>query len=187
MYSKQRKSKAVGARERILLTAHNLFYQEGVRATGIDRVIAESGVAKATFYRHFPSKHDLVREFLNYRHQHWIDWFAATLQGHGGSVKALCPTMAEWFRDKAFRGCAFINIVAEMSGEMPEVIEITRAHKQEMTDTIAGLLPPSRQRKQLAQALALAVDGAIVRAQFDPTPNAALSALDRLCKSLVLS
>jgi len=51
---------ALPARQRILLTAHDLFYQEGIRATGIDRIIKESGVTKVTFYRHFPSKNDLI-------------------------------------------------------------------------------------------------------------------------------
>ena len=59
------------ARDRILRTAHDLFYRDGIRATGIDRVIAESGVAKLTFYRHFPSKNDLIRAYLDYRHQRW--------------------------------------------------------------------------------------------------------------------
>eukprot|EP01031_Cornospumella_fuschlensis_P009142 gene9142-11228_t len=54
------------ARDRILVTAHDLFYRDGIRATGIDRIIAESGVAKLTFYRHFPSKDELVKAFLNY-------------------------------------------------------------------------------------------------------------------------
>jgi AcrR family transcriptional regulator len=54
-----------GARERILFAAHELFYREGIRATGIDRVIAESGVAKLSFYRHYPSKNDLVLAFLD--------------------------------------------------------------------------------------------------------------------------
>ncbi|WP_394700542.1 TetR/AcrR family transcriptional regulator [Thiomicrorhabdus sp.] len=65
------------ARERILLTAHDLFYREGIRATGIDRLIREAGVTKVTFYRHFPSKNDLILAFLHYRHQRWMDWFAS--------------------------------------------------------------------------------------------------------------
>src|SRR6218665_2250806 len=63
------------ARDRILVTAHQLFYRDGIRATGIDRIIAESGVAKLTFYRHFPSKDDLVLAFLDYRHDRWLAWF----------------------------------------------------------------------------------------------------------------
>ncbi len=137
-----------GARERILLTAHELFYRDGIRATGIDRVIAESGVAKLTFYRHFPSKNELVREFLEYRHQRWMDWFVNALQRHGGDGKALVPALAEWFGDDGYRGCAFINSVGELGDTLPEVMEITRRHKQDMADAIAQLLPASRQRKR---------------------------------------
>lgn len=176
-------SQTHSARERILLTAHELFYQEGIRATGIDRVIAEAGVTKATFYRHYPSKNDLIREFLEYRHQRWMAWFIDALQRHGGSVKAIVPALAEWFRGEHFRGCAFINSVAELGGDLPEVAEMARRHKAEMAFVIARLLP-SRQRKQNAQAVALAIDGAIIRAQFDQTPDGALLALGRILKAL---
>ena len=71
------------ARERILVTAHELFYRDGLRATGIDRIIAESGVAKLTFYRHFPSKDALIRTFLDYRHERWMAWFVDALGRHG--------------------------------------------------------------------------------------------------------
>lgn len=176
-----------GPRERILLAAHDLFYREGIRATGIDRVIAESDVAKVTFYRHFPSKADLIREFLEYRHQLWLAWFIDALQRHGGEVKALSPALSEWFNDASFRGCAFINSVAELGGSMPEVVEITRRHKQEMADVIENLLPPSRKRKRTAQALAMAIDGAIIRAQYDETPDAALLSFELTLKLLLLS
>ncbi len=168
-----------------MLTAHDLFYQEGIRATGIDRVIAESGVTKVTFYRHFPSKNDLIREYLEYRHRLWIAWFAGTLQRHGGGAKAIIPTLSEWFCDEHFRGCAFINSVGELGGVMPDVIEIARRHKEEMTTVIANLLPPSARRGKDAQAVALAIDGAITRAQFDGTPDTALVALGRLLKPLL--
>lgn len=173
------------ARERILLTAHDLFYREGIRATGIDRVIADSGVAKVTFYRHFPSKNILIRAFLEYRHQRWMAWLIDALQRHGGGIKALSPALAEWFTDQSFRGCAFINSVGELGKTLPEVLEITRRHKDEMTAVIANLLPISQHRNQYAQALALAVDGAIIRAQYDQTPDAALAALEVLQKSLL--
>ena len=168
------------ARERILRTAHDLFYAEGIRATGIDRVIAASGVTKVTFYRHFPSKNDLILAYLDLRHGRWMDWFNGALQRHGGATKsasagALVPTMAEWFGGQAlgeFRGCAFLNGVGEMGTSLPEVVAVTRRHKQDMTDAIAALLPASRQRKKIAAALSVAVDGAIVQAQYaeDPAP-----------------
>ena len=176
------------ARDRILLAAHELFYREGIRATGVDRVIAESGVAKLTFYRHFPSKNDLIREFLAHRHARWMAWFGEALQRHGAGrgkgVAALVPALRDWFGDAGFRGCAFINSVGELGGALPEVAALARRHKSDMAAAIKALLPPSRHRDADAQAIAMAVDGAIVRAQFDETPDAALRSLGRLVKAL---
>ncbi len=171
-------------RDRILFTAYNLFYREGIRATGIDRVIAEAGVSKVTFYRNYPSKNDLIREFLEYRHQQWIDWFTSTLQLHGGTINALSPALAEWFGDENFRGCSFINSVGELGGIFPEILEISRSHKHDMTTIIAGLLPTSKKQMLDAQAIALAVDGAIIRAQFDQRPDAAIQSLNRFIQLL---
>src|SRR3954468_10276705 len=81
---------------RILRAAHDLFYGDGIRATGIDRVIAESGVAKVTFYRRFPSKDDLVLAYLDFRHERWMAWFTDALARHGGHVGAIAPALAEW-------------------------------------------------------------------------------------------
>jgi AcrR family transcriptional regulator len=176
------------ARDRILQTAHDLFYRDGIRATGIDRVIAESGVTKVTFYRHFPSKNDLVLAFLAHRHERWMAWFRDALQRHGSERKglgALVPALAEWFAHDDFRGCAFINSVGELGGTLPEVREAARRHKQEMAEAIAALLPPSRQRTRDAQALALAVDGAIVQAQLQAEPAEVLKSLARLAASLI--
>lgn len=178
-------SKNLPPRERILLTAYKLFYRDGIRATGIDRVIADARVTKVTFYRNFPSKNELIREFLEYRHQQWMAWFIDALQRHGSNIQALSPALAEWFGDENFRGCAFINSVGELGGTLSEVVEISRRHKQEMIAIIAGLLPPSINQKQDAQAIALAVDGAIIRAQFDQTPDLAIQALNRFLQLLV--
>lgn len=162
------------ARERILRSAHDLFYRDGIRATGVDRIIAESGVAKLTFYRHFASKDALVRAFLDLRHRHWMAWFIDALGRHGaaapepgnGRLLLLAPVLEEWVTQPAFRGCAFINSSVEIAQALPEAVAIARAHKAEMTQVIAQLLPPSALRTLLADAAALAFDGAIVRAQM---------------------
>lgn len=175
------------ARERILLTAHRLFYSEGVRATGIDRVIAESGVAKVTFYRHFPSKNELILAFLTYRHETWMAWFIDALRRYGTEytgMDAVVPALREWFEDGGFRGCAFINSVVELGGAQPEVVDIARAHKESMTAAVAALLPPSKRRLLDAQAAALAIDGAIVQAQVAGSPEGALSSLARVLNAL---
>ena len=176
------------ARDRILLTAHDLFYKEGIRATGIDRVIAQSGVAKLTFYRHFASKHALVLAFLDYRHTRWMIWFNDALQRHGGAtrgVAALAPALAEWFASAEYRGCAFINSVGELGGSEPDVAAIARAHKQDMVAAIAALMSASRTRVRDADMLGLLVDGAIIRAQMEGAPTGAVKALDRAVKALV--
>jgi AcrR family transcriptional regulator len=159
------------ARERILLTAHDLFYRDGIRATGIDKIIAEAGVTKVTFYRHFPSKNDLIRAFLEYRHRRWMDWFVDALQRHGAKpgsgLTPLVAVLEEWFRNPVYRGCAFINSVAELGGALPEVVEISLSHKQDMVKTIAALLPDNESGMRVANAAAIAIDGAIVRAQLE--------------------
>lgn len=186
---------ALPARERILLTAHDLFYADGIRATGIDRVIAASGVTKVTFYRHFPSKDDLVRAFLDHRHARWMAWFVDALgrrgaherAGDAGALLLLADVIAEWFADPAFRGCAFINAVAEVGGSVDGAAERAREHKREMVEVIAGLLPAALPaRMALAQAAALGMDGAIVKAQMGDAALAreAVDDLRRLLEAL---
>jgi len=178
---------ALPARDRVLVTAARLFYTEGVRATGIDRVIAEAGVTKVTFYRHFPAKSDLVLAFLARRHERWMAWFTAALARHARPaqpLRALVPALREWLGSPGFRGCAFINTVAELAGLQPEVLGVAQAHKAAMTAALAGLLPPGRGRAAQAQLLALGVDGAIVQAQGGAGAEPALRALALLVERL---
>lgn len=93
--------------------------------------------------------------------------------------------MEEWSRDGEYRGCAFINAVVEVGDSLPEVVEISRRHKRDMIEAIAPLLPASTHRKQKAEATAMAVDGAIVRAQMAETPDAALNVLKTLLKGVL--
>lgn len=157
--------KVADAKTRILLTAHDLFYQNGIRATGVDRLIKEAGVTKVTFYRHYPSKNDLILAFLHYRHERWMNWFSKALQVHNNQVDLLSDVLSEWFLDSDYRGCAFINSVSELANELPEVAKISLAHKQAMTHLIANSLSTSRYPEVLAEAISLAVDGAIIRVQ----------------------
>lgn len=152
------------ARERILLTAHDLFYREGIRGTGIDRIIAESGVTKVTFYRHYPSKNALIEAYLDYRHGQWMDWFQDALKRHGNSVEAIVPALQEWFTKPNFRGCAFINTMGEMGTALPETVQWLQRHKISIRKLIETLLPAGTGRKSTADAIALGIDGAVVRA-----------------------
>jgi AcrR family transcriptional regulator len=160
------------ARERILETALRLFYAEGVRATGIDRIIAESGVAKMSFYRHFPAKSDLVCAFLEERHRRWMAWFSASVAAHAGrrgsAFLAVADALGEWFASPEFRGCAFINTAAEFTRQESRERAIAASHKRDLEKLLedyaaAGGLSPAAAGGRLAL---LIVDGAIVRAQM---------------------
>ena len=174
-------AKKISAHDRILLTAHNLFYKYGIRATGIDLLIKEAGVTKTTFYRHFPSKDTLIIAFLEYRHQHWITWFNRAVDCPNDITKAL----AERFENDDFRGCAFINTVGEIGITMLEATDISIKHKQEMTNIIHGVLPETDDRLAIAKAIALSIDGAIVQVQREKSPEPALQALNKIIESLL--
>lgn len=165
------------ARERILDTAKRLFYRDGLRATGIDRIIAESGVAKMSLYRHFPSKNDLIAAFLAWRHDHWMGWFRAAVDARlaqRAELGVLADALGEWFAQDEFRGCAFINTVAE-TGAVEEALHLQQAivHKEELEAYLAdvatclGLTEPAF----AAQEAMLCVEGMIVRAQFRRDPQ----------------
>jgi AcrR family transcriptional regulator len=148
----------LSARERIMETAERLFLQEGFRATGIDRIIAESGVAKMSLYRHFPSKSDLIAAFLEARLAKRAD------------LDVLADVLAAWFQTETYRGCAFINLVAESGTETgdAQLVEKAVAHKADLGAYLAELarrLGYARP-KAIAEEALLCVEGMIVRYQM---------------------
>jgi AcrR family transcriptional regulator len=112
------------ARERILDTAYELFTRRGIRDVGIDEVIERAGVAKATLYRHFPSKNELVLAFLEQRERRWtVDWVEAEARRNGSTPEeqllAIFDAFDGWFRQDDFEACSFINVMLEMGPEHP--------------------------------------------------------------------
>jgi len=158
-------------RERILETALRLFYADGLRAVGIDRIIAEAEVAKASFYRYFASKDDLIVAFLRLRHDRWMQWFTGRLEARcaeqGARLERVTEVLQEWFEEPGFRGCAFINTMSEGS-VTGEAVSVVQSHKDELLDCLvalarrAGHLHPRR----AAEEALLIVEGAIVRAHM---------------------
>ena len=114
-----RKRETSGARQRILETADRLFYQGGVRAVGIDRIIAEAGVAKMSLYKHFPSKDDLILAVLQYREQGVLEFFRSAMERHGKKAKtplrAFFAALKDFFESPGFRGCPFQNAAVELA------------------------------------------------------------------------
>jgi AcrR family transcriptional regulator len=113
------------ARERILTTAYRLFTRRGIRAVGTDEVIAQSGVAKATLYRHFPSKNDLVLAVLQRREELWTLGLVeqqSRLRGDAPEEQllAIFDVFHDWFQnDEDYDGCSFINVLLELGAAHP--------------------------------------------------------------------
>src|SRR5215471_13799961 len=84
----KKKPETSEARRRILETADRLFYQDGLRAVGIDRIIAEAGVAKMSLYNHFPSKDDLILAVLQHREEAILEFFRAAMERHAKKAKS---------------------------------------------------------------------------------------------------
>jgi AcrR family transcriptional regulator len=109
--------KKESAKERILKVANELFYREGVRAVGIDRIIQESGVAKASFYRNYPTKDDLVVAYLEHHLARSLSHIEHARRERPGSaleqLRFLFVYVAERMKRPAFRGCALMNTIVE--------------------------------------------------------------------------
>jgi AcrR family transcriptional regulator len=105
------------ARRRVLDTATVLFYTEGVNRVGIDRIIAESGVAKATFYHHFPAKDELVRAYLEAEFRRQRTALEALMEAATAGPRDVLLTILDYLGENGagpgFRGCPFTNVAAE--------------------------------------------------------------------------
>lgn len=167
--------------ERVLSTADRLFYAEGIHAVGIDRIIAEAGVAKASLYAHFRSKDDLVAAYLGGRSQAWQAHVHAELAARGGApldrLLAVFELLGEWFGTPGYRGCPFINAAAEC-GDDTRITELTGRHRAWVGSLFTDLLDESGVASSAAVAMQLVLlyDGAMVAAQLDPASDAATAA-----------
>jgi AcrR family transcriptional regulator len=132
------------ARERILDTAYELFSRHGTRAVGVDRIIAECGIAKMTLYRNFPSKDDLILAFLERREERWTRaWLQAEAERRGASpaerLLAIFDTFESWFAREDFEGCSFINVMLEIDDSANPVRQATVRHLEEIRGFVGDL------------------------------------------------
>ena len=169
------------ARQRILDTAFRLFYARGIRAVGVDLIIAESGVAKATFYKHFPAKDDLVVAYLDRVDGVWGDQLRAAAEAAGpdpaDQLVGLFDALGAACRREGYRGCAFINAAAEAMPGTP-VHERTVAHKRAVLAWVRGLAAEAGAADPdvLARSLTLLLDGGLASGALDADPEAAAQA-----------
>jgi AcrR family transcriptional regulator len=120
-------------RERVSRAAYDLFSRDGVRMVGVDAVIARAGTAKMTLYRNFPSKDDLIIEFLRRREQLWTrEWLQAESQRRGRTPQeqllAIFDIFSEWFKQPDFEGCAFLTTMIEINDKEHPVHQAAVSH-----------------------------------------------------------
>lgn len=147
------------ARERILDTAAELFYREGIRAVGIDTIIAKSGVAKMSLYRNFASKDDLVCAYLERNIAQHGAWWDRVVSRHPGDpraqMKALFVALGHWIDHPKFQGCPFTSAAAELRDPANPARALALAHKRMVRDRLhrvavaAGADDPDRLCAQL--------------------------------------
>jgi AcrR family transcriptional regulator len=169
------------ARQRILDTAFRLFYAHGVRGVGVDTVIAESGVAKATLYKHFSSKGDLVLAYLDRVDELWRGQLRSAADAGGPDARARLVGMFDALetacRRDGYHGCAFINTAAE-SASGTEVHARTVEHKDAVRVWVRELAvaADARDPDGLARSLTLLLDGGLAAGVLDGDPRAAAAA-----------
>ena len=148
-------------KERILQTADRLFYLEGIRAIGVDTIAAAIGISKRTLYNHFPSKDALIAAYLERRFVHARPSSKSPLE----QILATFDSLERRFAAKDFRGCPFVNAVAELGSEDQSVRKIAVEFKESRRLWFRDLLLQLgiTEAEALATQLALLVDGSIAQ------------------------
>ncbi|MDX8480973.1 TetR/AcrR family transcriptional regulator [Mesorhizobium sp. VK24D] len=162
------------ARNRILDTATTLFYAEGVHTVGIDRIIAEAGVAKATFYKYFPAKDELVRAYV--QNQSRLGRAAIDRIGKRPAramILAIFDLVADAAAQPGYRGCPFLNAAAEYPDPGHPVRQAIGEHRSWKHDLLCSLLAAdgNPDPETAADILTVAGDGLLIASHLDKPAN----------------
>jgi AcrR family transcriptional regulator len=161
-------------KERILETADRLFYLQGIRAVGVDTIAAEIGISKRTLYNHFPSKDALIAAYLQRR----FKMPPLSDKVPAAQILGTFDSLERRFGSAGFRGCPFVNAVAELGAEDRSVRKIAVAFKESRRAWFRDLLTQLGvdDADGLATQLALLVDGSIAQNLVRDDPSMARSA-----------
>ncbi|WP_097325526.1 TetR/AcrR family transcriptional regulator [Paractinoplanes atraurantiacus] len=188
MHRSEPEGRQPGARSRLLETAARVFYTEGIHKVGVDRIVTEAQVTRATLYRHFPGKEDLVLAYLDEADRavrgQAEQALAAGLPA-GEALRTLSRSIAATIQSPGFRGCAFLNAVAEHPDPGSPVHQAVLAHRRWFLDTATTLLAPigGTSAEPAARHFVMMRDGAMAAGcLFDPTliSETFLRGVDRL-------
>ena len=171
---------ATDTRERLIHTAHDLFYSDGFHTVGLDRILQEVGVTKTTFYNHFESKDELILAVLEWHDEWWRKTFMKMLREHGGDsprgqLAAIFDAVDEMLVSEGFNGCIFINVAVQFPLEHDPAHRAAAVHKQMMGEIIrelagyAGATDPGA----FADEMSLLMEGTYVTRQVTGNREAA--------------
>ncbi len=165
---------------RILDSACQLFYAQGLRAVGIDRVLEEAGAAKASLYAHYASKDDLVAAYIERQAEEWRARVTARVSPTDGraGILRLFDLLEDQAKSKGFRGCPFLNATGELPDPSHPARQATRRHRAWVHELIRGLVASAgiREVDPIARALVVLCDGAVASALLDGDPGAVSAA-----------
>ena len=164
---------ASAKRDRLIDTAIELFNRDGYRATGIDKILAESGVAKMTLYNHFGSKDALILAALERRDARWREWFRHALTRRAksprGRLLAVFDALEEWFAQADFQGCMFMRAASEYCACDDPIHAASAEHQRRILADLRDLAAAAGAQRpaKLARELLLLVLGATVATQVN--------------------
>jgi len=180
------------ARERLMKAAAELFYSQGIAATGIDSITQRAGVARKSLYNNFASKNDLVFAYIQERHQEWLDLYELQAS-KAESPRGLVLAVFDAYIDHAnaayihgFRGCGLLNVAAELPAGAPGRLAV-RGHKEQVEsilNTKLAMIFPSDRAAELAEQLAFVLEGAVARAGLEGSASRLVQAR-KIAASLV--
>ncbi|MBK9307883.1 MAG: TetR/AcrR family transcriptional regulator [Nitrospira sp.] len=162
----------ISVEQKLLRTARRLFCQVGIHATGIARIIEESGVSRRSLYTHYGSKENLLKAVFEEEAGIWYRWFNSDLPAMECSsvdrVLALFDLMRVWFDSDGFYGCVFINAVAEHEKSNSWIQEVANHHREKISAKLQAMVAESgvRDPGMVTKKLNLLIDGAIVTAMI---------------------
>lgn len=159
------KSNMSSPKERIINTTFELFAKQGYNSTGINQIIAEANVARASFYQYFKSKEDLCVEFLNVRHEYWFNAlhnFTSKQKDVKSKIISSFDFLIYMNQKEDFRGCSFLNILSEISTDNVKILSVIQSHKTDLRNYFSELI----EDKDLSDHIYLLFESSIIESQL---------------------
>lgn len=152
-------------RERIIETTFQLFANQGYNSTGINQIISEAEVARASFYQYFKSKEDLCVEFLNVRHEYWfneLNNFLAKEKDSKSKIIQAFDFLVYMNKKENFRGCSFLNILSEIPMDNTKILNVIQSHKADLRNYFLELVKDD----ELSDHIYMLFESSIIESQL---------------------